>query len=150
MEHVDKGEFIEICEHSVTMSEAAQKLKLHFNTFKRYAISFGCYKPNQGRKGLKYDNTKSRFELLQKILSGNYPTYETFKLKNLLLEFHLKENKCERCGISEWNGEPIHCELHHKDGDRFNHMLYNLQVLCPNCHSQTKTFRSKNIKKKLS
>ena len=37
-------------------------------------------------------------------------------------------------------------ELHHIDGDRTNHKLDNLQILCPNCHSQTATFRAKNIK----
>ena len=32
-------------------------------------------------------------------------------------------------------------ELHHNDGDNTNNRLENLQLLCPNCHSYTDTFR---------
>jgi 5-methylcytosine-specific restriction endonuclease McrA len=35
-------------------------------------------------------------------------------------------------------------ELHHIDGKRTNHHLSNLMLLCPNCHSQTDTFRARN------
>ena len=49
---VDEERFIAICNESQTMSEAAMKLNMHFNTFKRYAIRLGCYKPNQGGKGV--------------------------------------------------------------------------------------------------
>ena len=36
--------------------------------------------------------------------------------------------------ITEWNGKPIQMELHHIDGNRTNHKLSNLMMLCPNCH----------------
>ena len=55
-------------------------------------------------------------------------------------------HKCECCGLSEWNNLPINFELHHIDGNRTNHSLENLLLICPNCHSQTETFRAKNIK----
>ena len=48
---------------------------------------------------------------------------------------------------SEWQGKQINCELHHKDGNKFNHSLKNLIILCPNCHSQTENFRFKQGKK---
>ena len=35
-------------------------------------------------------------------------------------------------------------EIHHIDGNRTNHSLVNLRMLCPNCHAQTETYRSKN------
>lgn len=84
---------------------------------------------------------------LQDILDGKYPNYQTYKLKNRLFKSGLKENKCEICGISEWLGKTINCELHHKDGNKNNHKLENLQILCPNCHSQTDTYKALNIKK---
>lgn len=65
---------------------------------------------------------------------------QPYKLKMRLLEENLKENKCECCGISEWNGKAINCQLHHIDGDETNNELSNLQMLCPNCHSQTDNF----------
>lgn len=57
-------------------------------------------------------------------------------------------NKCSRCGLTSWNGEVLNMELHHIDGNKFNHRLENLEMLCPNCHAQTDNYRAKN--KKLS
>ena len=34
--------------------------------------------------------------------------------------------------------------VHHKDGNRFNHSLSNIELLCPNCHSLTQTYRARN------
>ena len=61
-------------------------------------------------------------------------------LKKKLFKEHIKENKCEICGITEWNNKPIICQLHHKDGNHLNNNLENLQILCPNCHSQTDNY----------
>ena len=57
----------------------------------------------------------------------------------------LRGRKCECCGIENWLDKPINLEIHHKDGNRLNNNLNNLQLLCPNCHSYTETFRGKNI-----
>lgn len=67
--------------------------------------------------------------------------------KNLVYKLGLKENKCEICGITEWLGKPIVCELHHINGDSTDNRIENLQILCPNCHSQTDNFRSRNRSK---
>lgn len=40
--------------------------------------------------------------------------------------------------------KPITLEIHHIDGNRKNNSLDNLQILCPNCHSQTSNWRSRN------
>lgn len=62
------------------------------------------------------------------------------KTKEVLLNQGLREYKCEICGISEWLGKPITLQLHHIDGDPTNDTLENLQILCPNCHSQTDSY----------
>lgn len=123
------------------MSEAAARLHMRFSTFKRYAIKFGCYKPNQGGKS-SHKISHNKYEL-DDILNGLHPGYQSYKLKNKLINAGLKENKCECCGITEWNGKLINFELHHIDGNSSNNSLSNLQILCPNCHSQTENFRSK-------
>lgn len=48
---------------------------------------------------------------------------------------------CECCSNTEWLGQPITLELHHLDGDRTNNSVDNLQLLCPNCHSFTDSWR---------
>lgn len=70
------------------------------------------------------------------------------KLRIKLLTEWLKENKCEICGITKWLGNPIVCQLHHIDGNNQNNNLENLQILCPNCHSQTENYcGSANVNK---
>jgi hypothetical protein len=52
--------------------------------------------------------------------------------------------KCSCCGITEWNNNPISLEVDHKDGDPYNDSPDNLRFICPNCHSQTPTYKAKN------
>ncbi len=47
------------------------------------------------------------------------------------------------CGLSEWLGGRLVLELDHKDGNKKNSSRDNLRFLCPNCHSQTPTWRRK-------
>ena len=63
--------------------------------------------------------------------------------------FKLRGKQCECCKITTWLNQPIHLELHHIDGDKSNNELTNLQLLCPNCHSYTDNYGSKNIKRKI-
>lgn len=72
--------------------------------------------------------------------------FKNSHLKDRLIKENLKENKCEICGINEWNGKPISLQLHHINGNPQDNRIENLQLLCPNCHSQTENFGGKNIK----
>lgn len=66
-------------------------------------------------------------------------------IKRYILE--KQNNKCANCFILEWDNKPIVLELEHKDGNSENNLEDNLCCLCPNCHSQTSTYKSKNIGK---
>lgn len=65
-------------------------------------------------------------------------------LKPRLYKENIKEEKCEECGLTDWLGRKISLQLHHKDGDRLNNTLANLQILCPNCHSLTDNYAGKS------
>ena len=67
-------------------------------------------------------------------------------IRRYLLEKH--DYKCEKCGWGETNKftGTIPLEVHHIDGDYTNNKEENLQVLCPNCHSLTETYKSHNKK----
>lgn len=58
------------------------------------------------------------------------------KLKLRLIAEGLKEAKCELCGIVDWLGAPLPLELDHINSIHSDNTLSNLQILCPNCHSQ--------------
>lgn len=66
-----------------------------------------------------------------------------YKLKQKLLKENIKENKCEICGLTEWLGKPLIIQLHHINGNNTDNRLENLQMLCPNCHSQTDSYCGK-------
>lgn len=66
------------------------------------------------------------------------------KLRLRLLKEGIFEYKCACCGNSKWLGQPIPLELHHKDGNKDNNSLDNLELRCPNCHYFTETYKTKN------
>ena len=53
-------------------------------------------------------------------------------------------HKCFICKNSEWMGQKIPLELDHIDGNASNHNVENLQIVCPNCHALTPTWKGKN------
>lgn len=60
--------------------------------------------------------------------------------------FEKYKNKCQICGWGETNKKTgkIPLEVHHIDGDYTNNKEENLQLLCPNCHSLTETYKNAN------
>jgi hypothetical protein len=58
-------------------------------------------------------------------------------VKQRLITAGVKANACEVCGIESWRGERLSLALHHVNGDGRDNRIANLQLLCPNCHSQT-------------
>lgn len=76
---------------------------------------------------------------------SEYANHQHFK-KHLI---NKRTHKCELCEGCDWRGVPIPLEIHHIDGDRTNNSYENLQLLCPNCHALTDTWRGRNIKKEI-
>lgn len=74
------------------------------------------------------------------LVNGNYHTNPT--LRKYLTKSHGYSCRC--CGLSDWNGKPITLEVEHIDGNHTNCEPSNVCLLCPNCHSQTSTYKSKN------
>ena len=54
--------------------------------------------------------------------------------------------KCQRCGWGEVNPytNRVPLQVHHIDGNSMNNKEENLVLLCPNCHSLTENFGSRN------
>ena len=65
-------------------------------------------------------------------------------LRKRLIKEGIFDAVCSNCGLRHWMGGPIPLELEHKDGDHCNNELSNLELLCPNCHALTSTYRGKN------
>lgn len=68
-------------------------------------------------------------------------------LRHRLINEKLLPYICKNCGLEPfWNGVELLLELDHISGFNNDNRLENLRFLCPNCHTQTPTYRSKNPK----
>ena len=144
---VTDEKIIEVCSSCLSMTSASVKLGIHFNTLKRRAILLGVYVPNASGKGLKKHKRDGFDKIpLSEILNGLHPQYQTNKLRIRMIKEGIKDEKCEICGITEWNCKSVSFELDHINGVRYDHRLDNLRIICPNCHSQTHTYRARNMK----
>lgn len=81
---------------------------------------------------------------LPTLLAADSPPTRRRNLKRRLIGAGLKANACEICGLAQWRGAPLAMALHHRNGDPRDNRLDNLELLCPNCHSQTDTFAGRN------
>lgn len=92
---------------------------------------------------------KEYFQYIEKwkngLEDGTYSDYGIDKRVRKYL-FDKFNNKCQKCGWGEVNifTNRIPLQIHHIDGDCTNNVEDNLQLLCPNCHSLTNNFGSRN------
>jgi hypothetical protein len=71
-----------------------------------------------------------------------------YNIKHRLIRAGLLENRCEQCGLTEWQGKPLTAHIDHINGIKSDHRLENLRMLCPNCHSQTDTYSGHNARRR--
>ena len=137
-----KEEILQWINEGQSKASMARELKCKPETLNRYLEIWGItYNGNQSGKGTTKINNRS-MDLMTYLAESK--DIQTNKLRRKLLEEGYKEYKCECCGNTEWMGHPIPLEVHHKDGDRNNNTLENFELLCPNCHAFTDSYRGKN------
>lgn len=143
-------QFVELLKKSSTISEVLFKLGY---TVKGNSWGYSQVKRRMDDLNLDYS-----------IFKGKSAVINTNKLNNVKKEDILKENckhqrtvlrryviknnlipyKCAICGCTEWQGKTLSLELDHINGVNNDNRLENLRFLCPNCHSQTSTYGSRN------
>lgn len=137
-----KEEILKWIEENQSKAFISRELNCKQETLNRYLKDWGIdYSGNQGGKGTAKPNSKN-MPLLQYLAESK--DVQTNKIRRKLLEEGYKQHKCECCGNTEWLGQPIPLEVHHIDGNRNNNTIENFQLLCPNCHAFTDSYRGKN------
>ena len=101
---------------------------------------------NRPKEMLEKIGLKRKETHKQNILTLNYEDLSFESLRFRIL--YEQENKCNRCGLDKWLGQDIILELEHKDGNNKNNVRDNLEMICPNCHSLTETWRGRNKKER--
>ena len=89
--------------------------------------------------GKSHGKSSSPQKTLEEMLVKD-STADRGSLKRRILKESLLEDKCDICGITEWNNLNIVMVLDHINGVNDDHRLENLRFLCPNCNSQQPTF----------
>jgi hypothetical protein len=112
-------------------------------------INCGLVKRSNGIKycSLKCQNDFQYKEKVNKWLNGEISGVRggiatCVWIKRYLLS--IRGHKCENCKNDSWMNLPITLEMDHVDGNYLNNNPKNLKLLCPNCHSITPNFKSKN------
>lgn len=121
------------------LSDISKNLSIK-ELLEKYNIDYISFQSFLKNNGINYHGND-----ISKNFLGNKKSIKN--LRKYLIDNHLKENKCEICGISYWNNKEIIFHVHHIDGNHFNNSLDNLQLLCPNCHSQTDNYCKMKISK---
>ena len=95
---------------------ASRFLGVSYNPFKKYATMYQ----------------------LDDILSGKYPQYKDWRLKERLIRMGYIEECCHNCGYSEkrLTDNKVPLILEYQDENLSNRKLENLYLLCYNCHFQ--------------
>lgn len=140
-----KDDFIKVCEQSNSMSEACAKLGLNFTTFTKYAKIYECYKPNQCGKGINKNILSRKWDLKRWEKDENI-IISRASLRKYIFILKLFPIECNKCKLKEWLGKEILLELNHINGIGYDNRKSNIELLCPNCHAQTLTFRGRNKK----
>lgn len=71
-------------------------------------------------------------------------TYANEMVKQRIVKDNLLVYKCVKCNLDSWQSETIVLDLDHINGNNRDNRLENLRYLCPNCHSQTDTYKGRN------
>lgn len=144
-------EFVRVVANSRSVSETLRTLGLVVGNsnrrafdmnVKRWKVDTSHFTGGRWNAGMRFPGRGER-PLEALLVVGNL--YQTSKLKARLIREGLKENRCEECGVVDWQDKPLTLELDHINGLRDDNRLLNLRLLCPNCHSQTENFRGRNI-----
>lgn len=151
--HLPSGEFKKLVAISKTYKEVLGELGLSAR-----GCNYTTLKSRITLEGISVDHFYTNFQSrvhnktskpLQDLLVLNNEDYiSMYSLKKRLLKANLLKNVCYICGQGpEWHGQPLTLQIDHINGNHRDNRLENLRILCPNCHTQTKTYTGRSSKK---
>lgn len=141
-------QFISIIKNSTTIAEVLFKLGYSakgnswgFSTVRRRMDELNLSSSDFKGKSvyLKQKKQIEEKDILKPNCKHTRAVLRRFVLRNNLIPY-----KCAICGCVEWQGKTLSLELDHINGINNDNRLENLRFLCPNCHSQTTTYGSRN------
>ncbi|MBD3261509.1 MAG: hypothetical protein GF334_07490 [Candidatus Altiarchaeales archaeon] len=144
----DKEKLEEIVSRSTTFSQILRALDLkvrpgNYRTLKKYLQIHGIDLSHM--KGQKHGFTKIKVPDEEVFCKDSLFSHSG--LRRRLIKDQIIPYECGVCGLSKWRGESLTLQVDHINGDCWDHRVPNLRFLCPNCHSQTDSYRGRNKKR---
>jgi len=135
-----KEELTELLKSSTSISEVFKKNDAKISGANYKVLLRECKKRgieseylSLAKRGVKMPNVKS-----------NVNIFDIYGEENIFCE----NSNVSRNSIKRWIiRKDLILELEHKNGVSNDNRLENIEFLCPNCHSQTKTYSGRNIKR---
>lgn len=135
-----EAEILEALNSTPSARQAAKKLGVHYDTYKKYARLYGIHRtcPVEMRKKTGKTGPITPFGgkyKIEDLLNGKHPKFPVHRLKDKLIRSGMKKSECEICGYKErriTDGK-IPLLLNFDDGDINNRTIDNLKVYCFNC-----------------
>lgn len=142
-------QFVKLIKESCNISEVLFKLGY---SVQGNSWGFSLVRKRMDELKLTHNSFKGKSTLgksVERIIDPNKLFKENSKhnrtvLRRYILNHELIPYKCAICGAVEWQGKTLSLELDHINGINNDNRLENLRFLCPNCHSQTTTYGSRN------
>ena len=119
-----------------------QNKQLYTNN-KRVSAKARYINLSQGTKD-KMNWAKGKILTPNELIFTEESYYANEMVKGRIVKDNLLDYKCSKCSIENWCGETIVLDLDHINGNNRDNRLINLRYLCPNCHSQTDTYKGRN------
>lgn len=146
-------QFVELIKNSSNIAEVLFKLgytvkgnSWGYSQIKQRMVDLNLDKKDFKGKSALVMGTRQKEISADKLLRVNCKHARNV-LRRCIVKNNLLLYKCAICGLSKWNGKTLSLELDHINGINNDNRLENLRFLCPNCHSQTCTYGSRNQQK---
>ena len=147
---LNDDEFIDLVKSSLNISEVLFKLGYSttgnswgYSQVKKRMLELNLSGIDFRGKSASLTNLATKQVDPEKLLC-KHSKHNRCVLRRYIITNKLIPYKCSICGITEWQGKTLSLELDHINGENNDNRLENLRFLCPNCHSQTDTYGSKN------